>query len=315
MKALVIDDFSSADHLKMVELPTPIPAENEVLIKIVYTAVNPVDWKICEGMLKERLPHKFPLIPGWDAAGTIAAVGAKVTQFSVGDKVYAYCRKPEVQWGTYAEYIAVDAASVALKPKNLNYSAAAAIPLVGLTAWQALFDVGHLKAGQSVLIHAGAGGVGGMAIQFAKNAGAKVYTTASQKNHDYTKQLGAARSIDYTKDNFISHIKVFEPKGVDLVFDTIGGAVLQDSAKVVKKGGRLVSIVEKPDPSLAEKQIEGNYVFVRPNGEQLGQIGALIESSKVIAPHLEEMQLEDAAYALQRVKKGHTMGKIVLKVV
>ena len=156
-----------------------------------------------------------------------------------------------MQWGTYAEYIAVDASSVALKPKNLNYSAAAAIPLVGLTAWQALLDVGQLKAGQSVLIHAGAGGVGSMALQFAKNAGAKVYTTASQKNHDYTKQLGATHSIDYTKDNFISHIKVFEPKGVDLVFDTIGGAVLQNSAKVVKKGGKLISIVEKPDPNLA----------------------------------------------------------------
>ncbi len=315
MKALSLEQFSSSDQLKMVDLPTPKPGDNEVLLRIAYTAVNPVDWKICEGLLKERLPHKFPLIPGWDASGTIAAVGNKVEQFSVGDKVYAYCRKPEVQWGSYAEYIVLDAESVSLKPKNLNYAAAAAIPLVGLTAWQALFDVGHLKAGQSILIHAGAGGVGSMALQFAKQAGAKVYTTASQKNHDYVKQLGAAHSIDYTKDNFISHIKVFEPKGVDMVFDTIGGHVLQESLKVIKKGGQLVSIVEKVDPAVAEAhQIEAHYVFVRPNGKQLAEIAALIEQGKVIAPHIEEMQLEDASFALQKVKKGHTLGKIVLKV-
>lgn len=315
MKAIVIEQFSNSDQLKMTNLPVPKPADNEILIRIAYTAVNPVDWKICEGLLKERLPHQFPLIPGWDASGTIAAIGNKVSQFSVGDKVYAYCRKAEVQWGSYAEYIAVEESSVALKPKNLNYAAAAAIPLVGLTAWQALFDVGQLKAGQSILIHAGAGGVGSMAIQFAKNAGAKVYTTASQKNHAYVKQLGAIHPIDYTKDNFISHIKAFEPKGIDMVLDTMGGHVLQESLKVIKPGGHLVSIVEKPDPAAAEAhQIQPGYVFVRPNGKQLTEITRLIEEGKVIAPHIEEMQLEDAAFALQKVKKGHTMGKIVLKV-
>lgn len=312
MRAIVADDFGNIDNLAMKEMPKPIPADDEVLIHIAYTGVNPVDWKICEGILKERLPHKFPLIPGWDAAGTITAIGNKVTQFSVGDKVYAYTRKPEVQWGTYAEYIAVNADSVALKPKNIPFEAAAAIPLVGLTAWQALFDVGDLKPGQSILIHAGAGGVGSMAIQFAKNAGAKVYTTASQKNHDYVKQLGAKCPIDYTKDNFISHIKVNEPKGVDIVLDTVGGHVLQESSKAVKKGGKLISIVEKVNPS---PDYEPGYVFVRPNGKQLTEITQLIESGKVIAPHIEEMQLEDAIFALKRIKKGHTKGKMVLKVV
>ncbi|HYN39160.1 MAG TPA: NADP-dependent oxidoreductase, partial [Rhodospirillales bacterium] len=160
MRVMVIDGFGGAERLHPAELPAPVPAAGEVLIRIVCAGVNPVDWKIREGWLQSLFPHQFPLIPGWDAAGTIAAVGDGVEGFAIGDRVWAYCRKPEVQWGTYAEYVTMPADAVAPMPGSLDFEEAAAIPLVGLTSWQALFDAAGLAAGQSVLIHAGAGGIG-----------------------------------------------------------------------------------------------------------------------------------------------------------
>lgn len=315
MKAMIIENFGGPEQLRLEEIEKPIPGNGEILIRIFYTAVNPVDWKIREGLLKDRLPHHFPMILGWDAAGKIEEVGNEVTHFQVGDEVYAYCRKPDIQWGTYAEYIALNAKNVALKPKNITFAQAAALPLVALTAWQALFDVGGLKKGEKILIHAGAGGVGSLAIQFAKNVGAKVYTTASQINHEYVKQLGADVPIDYKKDNFASHIKMNEPKGVDMVFDTVGKETLEQSIPLIKEGGRLVSIVQNSCPKLCnERQIQFSYVFVRPNGEQLKEISHLIEEGKVIVPQTEEMQLSEAAIAQEINKKGHTRGKIILKV-
>lgn len=314
MKTIAIKSFGGIEKLATLELPKPEIAPNEVLIEILYTAVNPVDWKIREGYLKERLPCHFPLIPGWDAAGKIAAVGKDVHNLKVGDEVYAYCRKPIVQWGTYAEFIAFEAENVALKPKNINFAQAAAIPLVGLTAWQALFDSVHLKKGETILIHAGAGGVGSMAIQFAKNIGAHVITTASPANHAYVKKLGAETAIDY-KNGFVDQVKKLHPQGVDVVFDCVGGKTLQDSLKVLKPKGRLVGIVENLDPAIALKHnIVSSYVFVRPNGKQLAEIGKLIADGKVAVPHIEEMRLQDAAKAQEKNREGHQQGKIVLKV-
>ena len=315
MKAIIIEDFGGTDQLKMADVDTPVPANDEVLIHISYAGVNPVDWKICEGWFKDHFPHQFPLVLGWDSAGTIAQVGKKVKNFKVGDEVYAYCRKPQWKWGTYAEYITIAEENVALKPQNITFAQAAALPIAGLTSWQALFEEAKVKEGESVLIHAGAGGVGSLAIQLAKMAGAKVYTTASQINHDYVKQLGADIAIDYKKDNFVSHIKLNEPKGVDVVFDTVGGNTLKESMKVIKEGGRLVSIVDNLDPSdRNENLFQFSYVFVKPNGEQLRELTSLIETGKIIAPQIEEMQLSDADFAQDKIKKHHTRGKIVLKV-
>lgn len=314
MKAIVIDEFGGVDKLKLVDVPKPVPEPNEVLIEIFYTAVNPVDWKIREGYLKERLPHKFPLIPGWDAAGKIAAIGKNVHNFNIGDEVYAYCRKPIVQFGTYAEFIAFDAENVAKKPKTLNFAEAAAIPLVGLTAWQALFDSAHLKSGETILIQGGAGGVGGMAIQFAKYAKAKVLTTASLAKHPYVKKLGADFAINY-KEGFVEEVKKIAPDGVDVLFDLIGGKTLMDSLPLIKPKGRQVGIVESLDPAIAAKyDISANYVFVRPNGKELTEIGKLIDEGKVVVPDIEEMALKDAAAAQEKSKQGHSQGKIVLKV-
>lgn len=315
MKAVVIEHFGDTNELHLEDVPTPHPMENEVQIEVMYASVNPVDWKIREGMLSKFLSHEFPLIPGWDASGIVKAIGKNVKKFKVGDAVYAYCRKPVVQWGTYAEYVCFEAENVALKPKKLDFAQAAAIPLTGLTAWQGLFDFAQLKKGESILIHAGAGGVGGMAIEFAKYAGAKVLTTASEENHAYVKKLGADVAIDYHKNNIVNEIKKLAPEGLDVVFDTVGGKTLHQSVELLKPHGRLIGIVEKLDPKLAKpKDLQFGYVFVRPNGNQLKQIADLIDAGKIIAPEIEKMKLEEAGKAQDKNRAGHTKGKIVLKV-
>ena len=315
MKAILQEGFGGIDKLKLAEVPTPTPAADEILIKIKSTGVNPVDWKIREGLLKERLPHDLPLIPGWDAAGIVAAVGSKVTQFKVGDEVFAYCRKPTVKWGTYAEYTCVQADYAAFKPKNISFAQAASIPLSGLTAWQALIDLAQVKAGQTVLIHAGAGGVGSLAIQFGKNAGAKVITTASQRNHDYVKSLGADIAIDYQKENVASRVKALAPNGVDVVYDTLGGDTYRASFPLIKPKGCIVSILEQPDTALAAKfDVKALYLFVSPNGRELQQISDLISKGKVKPPEILQMPLKQAGEAQEQVRTGHIRGKIVLTI-
>jgi len=315
MKAMVIENFGGQEQLHFEDLPTPMPADNEVQIEIYYTAVNPVDWKIREGMLKGLMLHEFPLILGWDAAGIVTAAGKNVKNLKKGDAVFAYCRKKIVKWGTYAEYICVDAAHVALKPASLSYAQAASIPLVGLTAWQALFDFAKLKSGETILIHAGAGGVGSLAIEFAHQIGAKIITTASEEHHAYVKKLGADIAIDYHKDNVNDKIRKLYPDGIDVVLDCVGGQTLRDSYATLKPNGRIVSIVEQVDPELCKKhRVKGGFVFVSPNGKQLTEIADLISAGKIVSPHIEEMPLSAAAAAQEKIKQGHTQGKIVLKV-
>jgi len=315
VRAIVIESFGGPEVLRPADVPTPEPAADEVLIEVAYAAVNPVDWKIREGMLAGMFPHEFPVILGWDAAGTVKGVGKNVTGFRIGDRVYAYCRKPKVRFGTYAEFVTMDHAAVAPMPKNVGFAEAAGIPLAGLTAWQSLFDAAKIKGGHKVLIHAGAGGVGSLAIQFAKHAGAEVLTTAGSANHAYVKSLGADVAIDYKKENFIDAVRKREPGGIDLVYDAVGGEVQRKSYEVLKKGGRLVAIVNPPvDEEARRYGVEASHVFVSPDGEQLRRIGALIESGAVKPPAIQEMRLEDAAEAQRRSQAGHVRGKIVLKV-
>jgi NADPH:quinone reductase-like Zn-dependent oxidoreductase len=315
MRAIAFTAFGGSEKLNLIDLPLPIPSDSEVQFKVSYAGVNPVDWKIREGLLKDRIPHEFPIISGWEASGVVTAVGKNVNKFKVGDHVYGYCRKPLVKWGTYAEYVTCDESALALKPNSLNFAQAAVIPLVGLTAWQALYIQAKLQKGESILIHAGAGGVGSLAIQFAKATGAKVYTTASKANHPYVKDLGADVLIDYTSENFVGVIKKLAPSGLDVVFDTVGGKTFKESLEVLKPGGRLVSLLEQLDPVEAgRRKIQAAYVFVAANSQQLTQIGELITQGVVKPPHLEEMALEEAAKAQDRLKEGHTKGKIVLRV-
>lgn len=315
MNAIMIESFGGPDVLKQGKSLKPFPEDNEVQIAIKYAGVNPVDWKIREGLLKSRMPYKFPLILGWDAAGVVTAKGKNVNKFDIGDEVFTYCRKPVIQQGTYAEYICFDEEHVALKPQNISLAQAASIPLVALTAWQVFFDLGKLEKGHKVLIHAGAGGVGGFAIQFAKYVGAEVWTTAKKQNHPYVKDLGADHVIDYQTQDFAQEIKKSVPAGLDFVFDTKGGETLQKSIPLVKKGGQIISIVEQVDEEICkEKGIKSGYVFVRPNGHELETIAELISQNKVKPLEINEMKLSDAKAALEMSKQGHTKGKIVLTI-
>lgn len=315
MKAVVIEKFGDLDDVKVEEAPVPYPQKDEVQIEVHYSGINPVDWKICEGVLKDFLPHEFPIILGWDVSGTISEIGSEVKGWNIGDKVFAYCRKPVIKWGTFTEYICLESKNIAKMPNTISFAEASAIPLAGLTAWQSLFDFANLKSGQTVLIHAGAGGVGGFAIQFAKHAKAKVYTTASESHHEYVKSLGADEIIDYRKENFVESIKRFEPEGVDVVYDCVGGKTLRESFQCVKKEGCVVSIVNFNVETLGKEYgVRSGFVLVSPSGKQLEEIGKLIEEGKVKPPSIEEHRLEDAKQALLKSKEGHTEGKIVLKV-
>src|SRR6266481_5238166 len=229
MKAVRIHTYGGPEVLRYEDAPRPVPAAGEVLIKIHAAAVNPVDWKVRAGHLKDMLKYQLPLIPGWDAAGVIEDVGAGVTRLKRGDEVYT---RPDISRdGTYAEYITVREPEVALKPKFLDHVHAAAIPLAALTAWQALFDAGGLSSGQRVLIHAAAGGVGTYAVQLAKWKGAYVIGIASARNHDFVRQLGADEVIDYQTKKFKD-----SARDIDVVLDAIGGDTQQRSWKVLKPG-------------------------------------------------------------------------------
>ncbi len=315
MRAMVIEAFGGPERIKAADVPTPEPGEGEILIAVACASVNPVDWKIREGMLADMFPHGFPLIPGWDAAGTVSAVGTGAGRFRPGDRVFAYCRKPEIRFGTYCDYVAVHESAVALMPRNLGFPGAATLPLAGLTAWQSLLDTAKLSAGEKVLIHAGSGGVGSLAIQLARHAGATVYTTTRAVNHDYVRTLGAHAAIDYARENFVDVIRKREPAGIDVVYDTIGGNVQRRSYEILRKGGRLVSIVSIPDPDEARPYgVRTAFVFVEPNGEELRRIAELVENGAVRPPDFEVMDLLDAAKAQERSRAGHVRGKIVLRV-
>lgn len=315
MKAIVIREFGGRDKLELADVPEPgPPGPGEVLIRIKAAGVNPVDCKIREGLLKDRLPHEFPLIPGWDAAGIVEAVGDGVTRLTLKDEVYAYCRKPVVKDGAYAEHILLPAENVTVKPFIMPFAQAATVPLSALTAYQSLFDAAQLQEGESVLIHAAAGGVGTYAIQLAKSRHSTIYGTACTANHDYIQQLGVEFPIDYTKRDFRKQLRRHTRKGVDVVFDTVGGDTLTQSLDILKKGGRIVSIVD-PDQiqALTDQGINAHYVFVQPNAVQLQELSALIEKRQLRAHLSAVLPLKDAAAAHEMIESQHTRGKIVLQ--
>lgn len=315
MKAALIHYFGGIEKIEIEEISVPVPRPKEVQIAVKYAGVNPVDWKIAEGMLKGRMDYHFPIILGWDVSGEISAIGEEVKGFHIGDPVFAYCRKEIMHEGAYAEYICLKAENVVKKPKSLSFAEAAVIPLSALTAWQSLFEVARLKAKETILIHAGAGGVGGYAIQFAKHIGAHVVTTASASHFDYVKKLGADEVIDYTQVNFVEAIHQKHPQGVDVVFDTVGGHTLEASYEVVVTHGRLVTIAGIVDQKLAsQKNLMSEFVFVRPDGKQLQKIADLLEDGKLIPPPLQEFLFEQVEDALYKSRTGHTEGKLVVKI-
>jgi len=279
-----------------------------VLIKVHAAGVNPVDWKIREGYLKEMIPYQLPLTLGWDVSGQIEMVGSQVRHLNIGDEVYS-C--PDItRNGAYAEYIAVRASEVASKPKSIDHDHSASIPLAALTAWQSLFDAAHLTKGQKVLVHAAAGGVGSFAVQLAKWKGAYVIGTASERNREFLKQIGADEVIDYTATKFENVVGE-----IDVVFDTIGGDTQERSWAVLKAGGVLVSITTAPSEDRAKSaNAIGKYVLVQPDTKQLDEIAALVDSGKLKTTVETVLPINEVLKAHNLSQSGRTRGKIVLNV-
>lgn len=314
MKAIIIEEFGGPEKIHLKEVPKPQINDHQILIQSAYAGINPSDWMIREGLLKDYIPHEFPLILGMDASGIVVETGKEVKEFKVGDEVFCYVKNPTVKWGTYAEYVACEAKFAAKKPKRISFAEAAALPMVSLTAWQSLFNAAHIKKGETILIQGGSGGVGSMAVQLAKYAQVKVLATASQKKQDYVKKMGADHVIDY-RENVKDRVKMYAPEGVDVVLDCVGGNVFRESLLCLKRGGRMVSVLEKLDPEEADKlNITAKIVFTTPNGHELKQIAHLIEEQKLILPHIEEMSWKEAARAQEKLRSGSVLGKIVLKI-
>ena len=332
MKAFIARRYSKVDKLEMVDLPEPVVNDNEVLIQIHAASINLIDSKLKSGEFKLILPYKLPLILGHDVAGVVTKTGYKVSRFKVGDEVFA---QPAVlKIGTLAEYIAINETNVALKPQNISMEEAASIPLVGLTAWQALIEKANLKKGQKVFIQAGSGGVGTFAIQLAKHVGATVATTTSETNFDLVKRLGADVVIDYKRDDFETMLKDY-----DVVLNSQDTKSLEKSLRILKPNGKVISISGPQDVGFAKQMntpwflkfimkllsfginrkakrlgVDYSFLFMRANGNQLTEIASLINNG-AIKPVLDKVfTFEQANEALTYVEAGRTKGKVVVKV-
>jgi len=306
MKAVRIHEYGNSDVLQYEETSMPSIASNEVLVKVIAASVNPVDWKIRQGYLQEMISYSMPLTLGWDVSGIVTAVGSGVTRFSVGDAVYS---RPDIKRkGTYAEYVAIRETEVAFKPLTISHNEAASLPLAGITAWEVLITTAQLSAGQKVLIHAGSGGVGTLAIQLAKSRGAYVIATTSGKNKALVKSLGADEVIDYKTQNFAEILT-----DIDVVFDTLGGDIQESSWSVLKQDGILVSIVSPPSEEKAkELGVRCAFVFIEPNAYILEQLAKLVEQGELRPIIGAEFALQDIAKAHALSESGRTVGKIVL---
>ena len=328
MKAFVVNKYKAP--LQVVDVPEPAVGERDVLVQVRAAGLNLLDEKIRAGEFKQILPYDLPLILGNDVAGAVLRVGAKVRAFKPGDEVYA--RPDQDRIGTFAERIAVDEADLALKPASIGFEEAGSLPLVALTAWQALVEKGGLQAGQKVLIHAGAGGVGSLAIQLAKHLGATVATTASGSNADFVRELGADTVIDYRAQDFEQRLS-----GYDLVLDSLGGENLEKSLRVLRPGGKAIGIAGPPDPAFAREiganavlrlamtglssgirrrarklGVDYEFLFMRASGDQLSEITALIDSGALRPVVGKVVPFDQTPEALSALEKGGIRGKAVI---
>jgi len=332
MKAFIVDRYGKTGGVRIGEMPDPELREDDVLVQVHAAGVNPLDSRIRDGEFKLILPYRLPLILGNDVAGVVARIGSRVRRFKPGDEVYA--RPDDDRIGAFAEYISIKEASLATKPKKITMEAAASVPLVGLTAWQALVEKANLKKGQKVLIHAGSGGVGTFAIQLAKHFGAVVATTTSTANLEWVKGLGADIVIDYSKDDFATILRDY-----DVVLNSLGGEVLEKSLRVLKPGGKLISISGPPDPEFAKDRgsswileqvlrllsyrirrqarrrgVSYSFLFMKASGDQLREIASLIDAG-IIRPVVDRVfPFEATGEAMAYVEKGRAKGKVVVRI-
>jgi alcohol dehydrogenase len=332
MKAFIIDGYSKKSPMRLGEMPKPEFRDNDVLIEVHAAGLNLLDSKVKSGEFKLILPYRMPLVLGHDVAGVVIQVGSRVRQFKVGDEVYS--RAPDHRIGTFAEFIAVNENDVAPKPKNVTMEEAASIPLVSLTAWQALVERAHLKKGQKVFIQAGSGGVGTLAIQLAKHIGATVATTTSSVNTDLVKGLGADIVIDYKNDDFEKVLQNY-----DVVLHSQDAVALEKSLRVLKSGGTLISISGPPDPAFAKgigapwfvslivrllsagvrkkatrRDLKYSFLFMRADGHQLREITRLIEAGAIHPVVDRVFPFESANEALAYVESGRAKGKVIVKI-
>jgi len=324
MYAMIIEETGGPEVLKYGELPTPVPGTGEVLIRVAYAGVNPADWKNRQGLLAAFRPYVFPYVIGFDAAGVIAAVGEGVTDLKVGDSVFTPTNHGQGSQGSYAEYVLADDHLVARVPAGLELDQAAALPVAALTAWQALFDRGALAAGQRVMIHGGAGGLGSFAVQLARWAGAEVAATCSTRNVAYLQGLGVARVIDYQHENIAAAIKDWAPSGLNLLVDAVGVSTLPNALGLVKAGGTLISIptlVDDGDPATASAaaQAQGvKHIYSTMDDQNcaatLEKIAGLLVQGDIMLPPIREFPLERAAEVHEIIQSGHNRGKFILKV-
>ncbi|KOT94457.1 alcohol dehydrogenase [Streptomyces rimosus subsp. pseudoverticillatus] len=305
MKAVIAHSYGDPDTLTWTDQPDPKVGPDSVLVRVKAAGVNPVDWKVLAGYLDPMMDVHFPLIPGWDVAGVVEAVGQDATEFDVGDEVVGYVRKDEVQHGTFAELVAAPVRTLARKPAALDWQQAAGLPLAGLTALQSLDRVG-LAEGETVLVHAAAGGVGSFAVQIAVARGARVIGTASERNHDFLRSLGA-EPVTYG-DGLADRVREVAPDGVDAAVDFVGNGVIDVSQELLRDTSRVASIADSE-----VKQKGGHMVWVRPDHAGLTALGDLADAGKLTVHVDTVLPLSEAAEAFRRSQEGRTRGKIVLE--
>ena len=308
MKAVQIREYGDLDVLEYGDVADPVVNDDDVVIRVIGSSVNPVDWHVRAGHMKDKLPLAMPYIPGWDVSGVVEAIGKSVSSFSVGDSVYS---RPDIaRPGTYAELVAVRASEVAHKPHTISHIEAGVLPLAGITAWDAIVTLGDVTEGQRVLIHAASGGVGSLAVQIAKARGAYVFGTASEQNRGLVESLGADEFIDYRTQRFqdvATHI--------DVVFDTIGGTTQDDSWVTMNPNGILVSVTSQPSEKVAQQHgVRSAYLFIQPNAPALNELCALVERGDVRPIIGAEFALSDIKQAHALSESGRAKGKIALYV-
>lgn len=306
MKAIIANTYGDPSSLVLGELPEPKIGPDQVLIRVKAAGVNPVDWKLLAGYLDPIMYVHFPLVIGWDVAGVVEQLGADVPEYQVGDEVIAYIRLDEIRQGGYSELVAAPARTMARKPATLTWQQSAGLPLAGLTAYQSLQRI-NLAAGETLLVHAAAGGVGSLAVQIAVARGARVIGTASERNHDFLRSLGA-EPVTYG-DGLADRVRALAPEGIDAAVDFVGNGVIDVSQELLRDRSRIVSIA---DDEARDKG--GHVLWARPNPADLAALVDLADAGKLTVPVDTVLPLEEAAEALQLSQKGRARGKIILDV-
>lgn len=307
MRAITYSRYGGTDVLELTEQPLPKVGPDSVLVRVRASSVNPVDWKVRAGYLDEILDVTFPAVPGWDVAGVVERVGLDTPELQVGDEVYGYVRRDWVHGGTFAEYVAAPVRTLAPKPASLSFEEAAAVPLAGLTAYQTITRAG-VRDGQTVLVHAAAGGVGGFAVQIARALGARVIGTASARNHEYLRGLGAT-PVAYG-DGLVDRVRALAPDGVDVILDFGSDDLVATSRALLADGGTVASIVD----TAARDELGGHHVWVRPSTADLTALAELIDAGTVKVDVAEVFALADAAAPHEASATGHVRGKIVVRI-